>query len=146
MAANLDRLQKSKKITAELNASAVSRLKPTLTYDNFKTLDMVIEVCVCACVCVCAYVPLMLCVQAVIENIQVKQNVFAELEAACSPTVCTCAHKLTLTSYPMSVRLCSACLRPTLAPSTSTSLARRRAHRTALWVFISSLRHTSCRC
>jgi 3-hydroxyacyl-CoA dehydrogenase len=41
---NLERLQKSKRLTEEQVASCLARLRPQLSYDGFNTVDMVIEV------------------------------------------------------------------------------------------------------
>ncbi len=52
-------------MTAEQLAAAMARLQPTLTYAPFANVEVAIE--------------------AVFENLALKQTLFAELERACSP-------------------------------------------------------------
>ncbi|XP_010433148.1 PREDICTED: peroxisomal fatty acid beta-oxidation multifunctional protein AIM1 [Camelina sativa] len=63
--ANIKGLVSRGKLTQDKAGKALSLLKGVLDYTEFKDVDMVIE--------------------AVIENIQLKQNIFKELEKVCSP-------------------------------------------------------------
>ena len=62
---NLSGAVKRGKLSPAEKAAILARVTGTLTYDSFKTADMVIE--------------------AVIENVELKQRIFADLEAACRP-------------------------------------------------------------
>ncbi|KAG6555757.1 hypothetical protein Mapa_002997 [Marchantia paleacea] len=64
--ANLQSRVKKGKMTEEKMAKTLSLVKGVLDYNDFKTVDVVIE--------------------AVIENIGLKQQIFADLEKVCSPT------------------------------------------------------------
>ncbi|XP_076924095.1 peroxisomal fatty acid beta-oxidation multifunctional protein MFP2-like [Bidens hawaiensis] len=63
--ANLMSSVKKGKLTQEKFDKTISRLKGALDYESFKDVDMVIE--------------------AVIENVSLKQQIFADLEKHCSP-------------------------------------------------------------
>eukprot|EP00455_Lapot_gusevi_P045088 TRINITY_DN5731_c0_g1_i1.p1 TRINITY_DN5731_c0_g1~~TRINITY_DN5731_c0_g1_i1.p1 ORF type:complete len:735 (-),score=344.30 TRINITY_DN5731_c0_g1_i1:278-2482(-) len=64
--ANLERQAKNAKLPAGYVDKTLTNLTAQLTYDNFNTLDLVIE--------------------AAVENIKLKQELFATLEQVCSPT------------------------------------------------------------
>lgn len=63
--ANLTSRVKKGRMSEANAAAAMARVKGVLTYDNFKSVDMVIE--------------------AVLEDIGLKQRIFADLAAACRP-------------------------------------------------------------
>lgn len=61
--ANLKALVRKKKLTAESSAAARKLLCGTVTYDSFQKVDLVVE--------------------AAVENLKIKQQIFADLEKAC---------------------------------------------------------------
>jgi len=63
--ANVESMAKKKKMPADQVASMLGRLRGTLDYSGFETLDMVIE--------------------AVLEDLKLKQQIFADLERVCNP-------------------------------------------------------------
>ncbi|KDD75648.1 3-hydroxyacyl-CoA dehydrogenase, partial [Helicosporidium sp. ATCC 50920] len=62
---NLESSLRRKRLTQEAFDAALSRVKGTLTYDDFGSVDMVIE--------------------AAIERVDLKQQIFADLERVCKP-------------------------------------------------------------
>ena len=64
--ANVESMAKKKKMSPDAVAAILGRLRGTLDYSGFGALDMVIE--------------------AVLEDLKLKQQIFADLEKACSPT------------------------------------------------------------
>ena len=63
--ANVESLAKKRKMTPEAVAAVLARVSGTLDYSGFGKLDMVIE--------------------AVLEDLKLKQTIFAELEKVCNP-------------------------------------------------------------
>jgi 3-hydroxybutyryl-CoA dehydrogenase len=63
---NLDRMVKAEKITAEAREETLSRIRTSVSYSSATSCDLVIE--------------------AVIEDKQVKREVFSSLDAVCRPT------------------------------------------------------------
>jgi enoyl-CoA hydratase/3-hydroxyacyl-CoA dehydrogenase len=63
---NVESMAKKKKMSPDAVAAILGRLRGTLDYSGFGALDMVIE--------------------AVLEDLKLKQQIFADLEKACSPS------------------------------------------------------------
>ena len=63
---NLERFAKKKKLSNDVVAKFLQKLQPQLGFEDFGTLDLVIE--------------------AAIENLKVKQDIFSQIESVCSPS------------------------------------------------------------
>ncbi|XP_058212486.1 glyoxysomal fatty acid beta-oxidation multifunctional protein MFP-a-like isoform X1 [Rhododendron vialii] len=90
--ANLQSRMKKGNMTQEKFEKTFSLLKGVLDYESFRDVDMVIEVVtwfiviLCLCCCQVSKVSFPWCFkQAVIENVSLKQQIFADLEKYCPP-------------------------------------------------------------